>query len=203
MISPAQPAGNFYDKYHTRNPIARWLVGGFLRDFLALAELQPERIAIEVGCGEAELSIRLVRAGFLVSGYDIADDAIAEASRRVSAAQLRVPLAVAGIDDLYSKGIEAPLLVCCEVLEHLPDPELAVDQLAAMANPWLLVSVPREPLWRALNLCRGRYLRDWGNTPGHVNHWSKRQFLQLLSRRFSIVETRTPLPWTMALCRTR
>ena len=38
----------------------------------------------------------------------------------------------------------------------------------------LLVSVPREPLWRALNVARGAYLRELGNTPGHVNHWSKR-----------------------------
>jgi hypothetical protein len=63
--------------------------------------------------------------------------------------------------------------------------------------------VPREPLWRVLNLARGKYLADLGNTPGHVNHWSRGGFLDLLSRRFEIVEARTPLPWTMALCKVR
>lgn len=200
-MSIMQPPGNFYDKYHTRNPIARRLMAGFLRHFLALARAQPERRAIEIGCGEAELSMRLARSGFTVSGYDIAEPAITEARRRVSSAQLTIHLDVAGIDDLHSAGIRAPLIVCCEVLEHLPDSEHAMAQLAAMADPWLLVSVPREPLWRVLNLCRGRYVLDCGNTPGHVNHWSKRQFLQLLSRHFTIVDVRTPLPWTMALCR--
>ena len=52
-------------------------------------------------------------------------------------------------------------------------------------------------------LARGKYLGDLGNTPGHVNHWSRRGFLGLLSRRFEIVEARTPLPWTMALCKRR
>ena len=40
---------------------------------------------------------------------------------------------------------------------------------------------PREPLWRGLNIARGAYLKDLGNTPGHLNHWSKRGFVALLS----------------------
>ena len=48
------------------------------------------------------------------------------------------------------------------------------DARAARARH-LLVSVPREPLWRALNMLRGAYWRALGNTPGHLNHWSKRR----------------------------
>ena len=66
---------------------------------------------------------------------------------------------------------------------------------------FLLVSVPREPLWRALNMARGAYLKDLGNTPGHLNHWSKRGFVQLLSRYGNVVEARSPFPWTMLLVR--
>ena len=49
----------------------------------------------------------------------------------------------------------------------------------------------------------GKYIADFGNTPGHVNHWSRRGFLDLLARRFEIVAVRAPLPWTMALCKVR
>ena len=87
------------------------------------------------------------------------------------------------------------------MLEHLPDPEAALATLAGLARPWLLVSVPREPLWRALNLARFRYARQLGNTPGHLGHWSKRGFIAFLSERVEVVEVRSPLPWTMALCR--
>ncbi len=89
------------------------------------------------------------------------------------------------------------------MLEHLDDPDAALARIAALARPWMLVSVPREPLWRALNLARFAYLGELGNTPGHVNHWSRRRFLGWLGERVEVIEARSPLPWTMALCRAR
>ena len=88
-----------------------------------------------------------------------------------------------------------------EVLEHVPDPEHTVAEMARVASGWLLVSVPREPLWRGLNMARGAYMKDLGNTPGHLNHWSKRSFVALLSRHGAVVQARTPFPWTMLLVR--
>ena len=85
------------------------------------------------------------------------------------------------------------------MLEHVPEPEATVAEMARVAKRWLLVSVPREPLWRGLNMARGAYWRDLGNTPGHLNHWSKRSFAAMLSRHGEIVETRSPFSWTMLL----
>jgi hypothetical protein len=87
------------------------------------------------------------------------------------------------------------------VLEHVPDPAHTVAEMARVASRHLIVSVPREPLWRALNMARGAYVKDLGNTPGHLNHWSKRSFVQLLSRHGDVVEARSPFPWTMLLVR--
>jgi hypothetical protein len=50
-------------------------------------------------------------------------------------------------------------------------------------------------------MARGAYLRDLGNTPGHLNHWSKRSFVSLLERHGEVVEARAPFPWTMLLVR--
>jgi 2-polyprenyl-3-methyl-5-hydroxy-6-metoxy-1,4-benzoquinol methylase len=96
---------------------------------------------------------------------------------------------------------EFEVATAIEVLEHVPDPEHTVAEMARVANRHLLVSVPREPLWRALNMARGAYLKDLGNTPGHVNHWSKRSFVELLSHHGEVVEARSPFPWTMLLVR--
>jgi hypothetical protein len=87
------------------------------------------------------------------------------------------------------------------VLEHVPDPERTVAEMARVAKQWLLVSVPREPLWRALNMARGAYVKDLGNTPGHINHWSKRSFVAMLSKYGTVDEVRSPFPWTMVLVR--
>lgn len=89
------------------------------------------------------------------------------------------------------------------MLEHLPDPGAGLDKIAELARPWALISVPREPLWLALNLARGAYVSDLGNTPGHLNHFSKRGFRRFLESRLDVVELRSPVPWSMALCRSR
>jgi hypothetical protein len=76
-----------------------------------------------------------------------------------------------------------------------------VAEMARVARSHILVSVPREPLWRGLNMARGAYIKQLGNTPGHVNHWSKRSFVSMLSQHGTIEEARSPFPWTMVLVR--
>jgi 2-polyprenyl-3-methyl-5-hydroxy-6-metoxy-1,4-benzoquinol methylase len=203
MSASWQPAGNHYDKYHTANPIARRLMQGFLDAFDALAARVPASPALEIGCGEGELSIRLARRGFSMRGFDISSEIVEEARRRARQAGVEATFRTQPIETIDVSTEAAPFVVCCEVLEHIDDPARGVDTLADLAQPWLLASVPREPVWRVLNMARGKYLAELGNTPGHINHWSRRGFLELLSRRFEIVETRTPLPWTMALCKRR
>lgn len=199
-----QPAGNYYDKYNTRNPVARAMMQGFLRSFLELAAMaKPVGTALEVGCGEGELSMRLARIGWDVQGCDIADEAVAEARRRSAAAGLTIPfrtLDVLSTEDVYQPS---DLVVCCEVMEHLEDPTAALDVLAKLSKNFLILSVPREPVWRVLNMARGRYWKDLGNTPGHIQHWSRQSFLSHLERRLEIVAVRSPLPWTLALCRAK
>jgi hypothetical protein len=50
-------------------------------------------------------------------------------------------------------------------------------------------------------MARGSYVSDLGNTPGHVNHWSRRGFVDLMSSLGEVVAVRSPLPWTIVLVR--
>ncbi len=202
MSLDAGPAGNYYDKYRTRNPIARWLMQGFLSGFDRLSSSIPPGPVLEVGCGEGELSMRLAARGHHVRGCDVSADVIDEARGRARSAGLAVEFWQCDIQDLTEQDA-APLVICCEVLEHLRDPQAGLERLALLARPWLIVSVPREPLWRAMNMARGKYLGQLGNTPGHLNHWGRGAFLSQLGERFDIVETASPVPWTMALCKVK
>jgi SAM-dependent methyltransferase len=193
--------GNVYDKYGTSNPVARRLMDGFLGRLDELVERTGAGEAHEVGCGEGELAIRLARRGLRVRGSDAFPAVLNEARRRAAAAGVEIEFEARPVEALAPERDAAPLVLCCEVLEHLDDPERALDVLADLARPWLIASVPREPLWRALNLARVSYVRQLGNTPGHLSHWSKRGFVRFLARRFKVVEVLTPLPWTIALCR--
>lgn len=205
-VVSAQPedvvAGNVYPKYTTRNPLARLLMANFMATLRQLVERTGARDVHEVGCGEGFLARHLAADGYRVRGSDLSPTTIAEARRR-SAGMTGIGFQVADLYRLDPARDAAALIICCEVMEHLPDPVRALHVLEQLARPHLIVSVPREPLWRILNAARGRYWSDLGNTPGHLQHWSSREFTMLLRQHFDVVEVRTPLPWTMALCRTQ
>jgi 2-polyprenyl-3-methyl-5-hydroxy-6-metoxy-1,4-benzoquinol methylase len=200
-VSTAEAGGNVYDKYGTSNPVARRLMAGFMAQLDELVERTGATEAHEVGCGEGELAIRLARRGIRVRGTDAFPQVLDEARTRADAAGVEIDFEATPVEQLEPARHGAELIVCCEVLEHLEDPERALDVLAGLARPWLIASVPREPLWRGLNLARLSYVGELGNTPGHLNHWSKREFVRFLTRRFEVVEVRSPTPWTMVLCR--
>ena len=196
--------GNAYDKYGSRNPVVRRIMRGFEDALSGLFVKAAPSSVHEIGCGEGYWVLRWNRSGIAARGADFSSEAIRLA--RLNAAEQGVSadlFEVRSIYELEAQRDGADLLVCLEVLEHLERPDEALRALQRVVRNHLIVSVPREPVWRLLNLARGKYVADLGNTPGHVQHWSARAFTQLLARYFQLVEVRTPLPWTMALCRPR
>jgi 2-polyprenyl-3-methyl-5-hydroxy-6-metoxy-1,4-benzoquinol methylase len=197
----AVPTGNTFDKYGSTNPVVRRLMAGFERTLDELfAQAAPDSV-LDVGCGEGVLSQRWAQRldpGPVV-GIDLDDPKL----RAEWAARLGPNLQFRAMhaERLEFGDDEFDLAAATEVLEHVSDPEAVVAEMARVARRHLLVSVPREPLWRALNMARGAYLREFGNTPGHLNHWSRRSFEALLGRYGQVQEARSPFPWTMLLVR--
>jgi len=193
--------GNTYDKYGSTNPVVRRLMGGFEGTLEELFTQADPQSLLDVGCGEGVLTHEWAQrlGDKRVVGIDL-DDPLLHAQweeRQAPNLEYRVMKA----ENLPFADDEFDVATAIEVLEHVPDPEHTVAEMARVASRWLLVSVPREPLWRGLNMARGAYWKDLGNTPGHLNHWSKRSFAGLLSRHGEVVEARSPFPWTMLLVR--
>jgi ubiquinone/menaquinone biosynthesis C-methylase UbiE len=199
--APAVPTGNTFDKYGSTNPVVKRLMAGFEGALDELFGRAAPGSVLDVGCGEGVLTHKWAeRLGDgRVVGLDLEDPRLkaewtTRARRNLSFETINgTPLRFA--DD------EFDLVAAIEVLEHVPDPAATLSEMARVAARHLLVSVPREPLWRALNMARGAYLKDLGNTPGHVNHFSKRGFIEVLRRYGETIEVRSPFPWTMVLVR--
>jgi SAM-dependent methyltransferase len=196
--------GNTYDKYGSTNPVVRRLMAGFEGTLEELFTQADPQSLLDVGCGEGVLTHQWAqRLGDerRVVGIDLDDPALhAEWAKRTAP---NLEYRVMKAENLPFANDEFETATAIEVLEHVPDAEHTVAEMARVAKRWLLVSVPREPLWRGLNMARGAYWKDLGNTPGHVNHWSKRSFVALLSRHGDVVQARSPFPWTMLLVRLR
>lgn len=196
----ATPTGNTYDKYASTNPVEQRMMAGFMRALDGmLADVRPARI-LEVGVGEGHVMTR-VRERFpdaALVGLDLPDADLA-ASWRADALPCmfgdatRLPFADATFD----------LVLAIEVLEHVPGPDAALAELARVCDGTLVASVPFEPIWRLGNMARRRYLRDLGNTPGHVNHWTRWGFGGFVGSRFRVDQVASPLPWTMVRASTR
>jgi SAM-dependent methyltransferase len=198
----AVPTGNTFDKYGSTNPVVRRLMSGFQRTLDELfAQAAPESV-LDIGCGEGVLTEQWAQrlGDGQVVGTDLDDPKLKAEWATRQRPNLRFE--VMPVESLSFADDTFDLVAATEVLEHLENPEAAVAEMARVARRWLLVSVPHEPLWRALNVARGAYLRDLGNTPGHLNHWTRGGFVRMLGAHGQVVQTRSPFPWTMLLVRT-
>ena len=195
------PTGNTFDKYGSQNPLVRRLMAGYHGTLDELWDRATPSSVLDVGCGEGVLTVEWAeRLGDRrVVGIDLDDPKLrAEWEHRK---RPNLEFRAEEATRLTFADDEFDLAAAIEVLEHVPEPEATLAEMARVARSHLLVSVPREPLWRGLNMARGAYWRDLGNTPGHVNHWSRRGFVSLLSRYGAVEEARSPFPWTMLLVR--
>jgi len=192
------PTGNATDKYGSKNPLTRFLLARFVREVDALVRETGTTSLLDVGCGEGVMTERLAElTGAETIGVDIGDERLQSEWNRREREDLSFRRASAYDLPFEDRSFEC---VCAlEMLEHLERPRDALAEMQRVARRTLLVSVPREPLWRASHMLAGRDLRSLGNTPGHINHWTSNAFAALVSEFAHVQTVRQPFPWTIAL----
>jgi 2-polyprenyl-3-methyl-5-hydroxy-6-metoxy-1,4-benzoquinol methylase len=203
MTSASPSDAEFTGKYENAGRIASRLIAGFFDSARRLLQphLAPGQTVLEIGCG-AGYSTQRINAwqpGLRLIASDVGESLLAQASQRnPGVAMLRQSVYQLGHED---KSLDA--VVMLEVLEHLEHPQNALAELHRVCRGHVLLSTPREPIWRVLNMARGKYLGGLGNTPGHIQHWSTRGLKREVSSYFSVIGQATPLPWTILLLRPR
>ncbi len=178
------------------------LLARFLRTIDSLLDVAQPTSLLDVGCGEGVVTELLARrTSGRVVGVDLGDERMrGEWARRQGG---RLDFLPASAYDLPFDDRSFECVCALEVLEHLERPHDALAEMVRVSARWLLVSVPREPLWRAAHLLAGRHVRALGNTPGHVNHWSARGVERLVGAYADLMEVARPFPWTVVLASRR
>jgi len=190
---------NFKDKYTKVNYITQKLINNFYNKIFYITRGIDFDSVLELGCGHgfSTTFLKKIFKDKKVEASEYLPELVAEAKIK----NPDIKIITESIYKTQRQDNELDMVVALEVLEHLEDPSLAMKELHRITKKYCLISVPREPLWRFLNMARGSYLTSFGNTPGHVNHWSKNGFKNFASQYFEVERVFSALPWTILLCK--
>lgn len=183
-------------KYLTTNPVVQRLIGRWLGELAALVatNVPTSSPLLDAGAG----------AGFSLERFVGQRPVLAVDLQLIKAVQVptRVPTAqplVADVTRLPLPDRAVAWATSIEVLEHLPQPELLVAELARVCRDGVIVSVPWEPWFKLGNLARGKNVRRLGNDPEHLGAFGPRSLTRLLDRSFEQVTIHRRLPWLLAV----
>lgn len=159
--------------------------------------------AIEIGCGEGFSTFRINK--FLPQKIELsASEYVKKLIPKAQKLNPEVKITQESIYELKHKDKTFDIVFLLEVLEHLDYPKIALKEIKRVLKDdgVLVLGVPREPLWHILNMTRGKYIKDFGNTPGHLNHWSSTSLEKFIEKNFGpVIAKKRPLPWTLVLAK--
>lgn len=197
--------GNYYDKYNSKNIIENLIIKNYFKTILQICIRYNITDFIDIGCGEGKWLYEFSNKGFKCIGTEYEDEVINIAKKNLEGLNFDIFKS-----NIYSENFaeiinnkinetEIKNIFFLEVLEHLNDPITIIKKLKKINFNYMIISVPNEPLWRFLNCCRLKYLKQLGNTPGHINHFSYFRFKKVLEKHFELVETNAPIPFLISL----
>lgn len=188
-------SGN-YKKYTSKNPLMGVVTSKFMKTLSeTVAPLENINSIIDIGCGEGFIANCLSRPD--ITGVDISEKALKIARRKNPGCNF----CAGSIYDLSFKKNSFDLVIATEVLEHLENPDRALQEIKRISKDYCILSVPNEPYFRTMNFLRGKNLTRFGNDIEHLQNWSSGEFVKLAGTHFNVLEVKKPFPWTMILCR--
>lgn len=127
----------------------------FIQKYIALANLS----VLDVGCGGGVLSEGLASNGAKVTGLDVEPDAIATAKAHAKQNGLQIKYVCKPIEDYEASSFD--FITCMEMLEHVSDPQLVIDNCARLLKPGgylFLSTINRTPKAYASVIVAAEYI---------------------------------------------
>ena len=190
--------GNYYDKHGSSNTIVKKLMANFHKILNRFISKTKVKTILDVGCGEGHTTklIKDKHKDVFIEGIELGKGLVKQAQKTYP----DVHFEDGSIYEIKREDNSYDMTLSTEVLEHLEYPLKGLKELRRVSKRFVLITVPNEPWWRIMNMVRLSYLKNWGNTPGHLNHWTKKGLMSFLKHHFKKVIVKNALLWNVALC---
>lgn len=151
-----------------------------LARYLFAARLARRRRVLDIGCGAGYGSSELAHAAALVTGLDLSPEAVALARSSYAAANLQFLAASATSIPFSSASFD--LITCFEVIEHIHDWQLLLDEARRLLAPGgqFIVSTPNKSYYAESRA-------QIGPNPFHVHEFEYEEFKAALESTFPSV----------------
>lgn len=184
-------------KYYSRNPLKKYLLKKFTDRIISIiGDIRPKKI-LDAGCGEGFIAQLLLSRfpDLNYTGIELDENTVRKARRKVNQAKF----IQGSVTKLPFNANTFDLVLCLEVLEHLPNPIQGLKELRRVSKKTVLVSVPDEPLFSCLRLLFFQDILRLGKHPEHLNFWNIRTFSEFLKKYFKKIILFKAMPWLIAL----
>ena len=132
--------GEYFSDPQRHSEDAKFKADNFLKLFLRFTEQDtlPIRSFVDVGCG----------SGFKLIKYFSEFDTVGlDTGRTVKWLQKRYPVRrwqVSVLEEVFTKS--ADVVICADVIEHIPNPDLLMNFLSSIKTPKIFLSTPERNL---------------------------------------------------------
>jgi ubiquinone/menaquinone biosynthesis C-methylase UbiE len=163
-------SSNFWEKrYHQRK-------ANFVLKALKMLAIKGSFV-LDVGCGTGELSLSAQKLGGWVVSLDISKSYLRRVDKKV---ENRI---CASSDNLPFRMSSLNIVLCTDVIEHLPSYELAISELYRVSSNVLLITAPCNGVSRRLfGILFPEKLSRLDKKVGHIQIWSLKDLGQKLSK---------------------
>jgi SAM-dependent methyltransferase len=135
---------------------------------------------VDVGCGDGAFIHFCARQGAEVIFIDRDEAALARTTAKIEASPARAHRGIrSDCDPIPLADNSGDLVICTEVLEHVPDPEKFLLELIRVARPGgqLLITVPDS---RSEHFVGATAPPQYFQEPNHIRIFSSQQFRELV-----------------------